>query len=362
MRSTFWSVLLTVSALVGLGAIVYFIMHFATGRVGLPVAYWLVPLFGAAGGAVGGILRNENKLTLARIELPRYILLGVIGDVSVGLGGSCAVAFLFANTLRIDVKDPLTTVLLISLSFLAGAFGKNIVELAGEKLLARAKEEAKAAAEEKVAPSAAIAYAYAATQMNNRGEGEAGEALKMAEQALRYDPQSVHAFVEKGRALKLLRDLKGALATVDEALRVRPDDARLLYNRACYMALLKMSNAEVLSDLGKACQARPQLCELARHDPDFDGLRSLTEFRTLMLSTLEGALAGRSENTAETAVLRFSRACYLALLKRNTDEILAELRDAFAVDPKLAQKAHTEPDLEIVHNLPEFKHLVGTNP
>ncbi len=89
---------LTLAALLGLGAMVYFIMHFTTDRVGLPIAYWLVPIFGAGGGTVGGVLRNDNKLVLCKIEFPNRILLGVIGDISAGLGGACAVVFLFGNT------------------------------------------------------------------------------------------------------------------------------------------------------------------------------------------------------------------------------------------------------------------------
>ena len=367
MRDAFWSILLTLLALLGLGAIVYFIMHFATEAVGLPAVYWMVPLFGASGGAVGGILRNENNLTLCRMEIPNKVTLGVIGDICVGLGGACAVVFLFGSTLRIDPKDALSSVLLISMSFLAGAFGKDIVTLAGERLLKRAREEARATAkeeagvtaEEKVAHPAAVAYAYAATQMNNSRDNEQiPQALKMAELALKYDPKSIHAYVEKGRALKLLGDVKGALGAIEEALRIRPDDARLRYNRACYMSLLKMDTDVILAELKRACGEAPQLCELARRDADLNGLRDTPRFRELMLDTLEGALRNRTD-APDTPILRYTKACYMSLLKMGTDAILAELKEAFAVQPKLREKAVADADLETVRNLPEFKELLG---
>src|SRR6267142_1223122 len=147
MRSTIGPILLTLSALAGLGAIVYFIMHFTTGHAGLPITYWLVPVFGAGGGAVGGVLRNENRLVLSSIEPPNKILLGIIGDISLGLGGACGIVFLFGNTLRINQADPLANVLLISMSFIAGVFGKRLVEVAGEKFLKEAAAAGRAAGE-----------------------------------------------------------------------------------------------------------------------------------------------------------------------------------------------------------------------
>lgn len=353
---------LTLFALLGLGATVYFIMHFATDRVGLPMAYWFVPLFGATGGAVGGVLRNDNKLALCKIDDPDKIFLGVIGDIAVGLGGSCAVVFLFGNTIKVDPKDGLSSVLLVSISFIAGAFGKDIVELAGKKLLAQARREARSTAEEEVAPSATIAYAYAATQINNRGDKkELPQALKMAEQALKYDQTNIHAYVEKGRTFKLLGNIKAALDTVEAALRIEPNDARLRYNRACYMALLKMNTDEILADLKQACVATPLLCEAARLDTDLDGIRNLPQVREFMLRTIEEALRSRSDDSPEAAALRYSRACYMALLDMNLDEILADLKKAFIIKPKLREQALIDPGLESVRSLPEFRKLFGDN-
>jgi hypothetical protein len=198
-------------------------------------AYWLVPVFGAAGGAIGGILRdddkggddnkvpdageglasdngeppadnkrlglqnkkprsNSNKLVLCKMDRHR-IELGIVGDLCTGLGGACSVVFLLNGLLlrgipKSDSADSRSDIaLLMSVSFLAGVVGKNIIEYASRSLLKQveqtAKEAGKKAANEQVelqvpnltsaaketaaaqvAPTTAIAWALAARGLN----------------------------------------------------------------------------------------------------------------------------------------------------------------------------------------------------
>jgi tetratricopeptide (TPR) repeat protein len=376
--------LLTCLALLGLGAMVYFIMNFATDRIGLPMVYWFVPVFGAIGGAVGGILRNGNTIALCRLETPvkieakrkiktaDVIFLGVTGDIAVGLGGACAVVFLFGSAIRIDPdpKETMSKGLLISISFLAGAFGKNIIATAGEKLLAQAravaKEEAEAAAaekvEERVAPTAATAYATsAAHKLMFSNEDEYHEALKLAGLALQNEPGLSYASLVKGVALKRLGRVEEALAAVEEGLKIHPGDARLRYNRACYLALLNKDSGEIWTDLQQACEASPEFCEEARLDSDLERLRTLPQFREAMLTIIEEALRSRRDNTPVNALLHYSKACYMVLLKRDTEEILAELKKAFAADQRLVKRAQADRDLEPLRGLPQFKKLLSPN-
>jgi hypothetical protein len=62
----------------------------------------------------------------------------------------------------------------VSASLIGGAYGRKIVEIAGAKLLRKAREEARQVAKEEsrslVGPPAAIAYTRAATEMINSGE------------------------------------------------------------------------------------------------------------------------------------------------------------------------------------------------
>jgi len=371
MRALFGPILLTIVALAGLGAIVYFIMYFATAKVGLPSAYWLVPVFGAGGGVVGGIIRNDNALILARFENSSKILLGIIGDISVGMGGACAVAFVFGNTLRINPNDSLSNLLLVSMSFIAGVVGKQLVEVAGKRFLHEATEAGKAAGEkaaeqkvekvkEDLTPIAVITYEQSVTQLNNQGLFT--RALEMVQRLLAYDPDNIYAYVEKARALKRLGKVQEALDTVEQALHIQPDDVRLLYNRACYLAILNMSTERVFADLKTVCEAVPQYCEHARTDPDLKEVLRLKQFQDLMLHTLDEALRTHPENAPDIPLLRYSRACYRTRFSLNLsidlDEILADLDTAFAANPKLKERAQNDLDLKELLSREEFKNLL----
>jgi hypothetical protein len=270
---------LTVMAVLGLGGMVYFIMRFCTrSDVGLPLVYWLVPVFGAVGEAVGGLLDDktghDKRLALCRMDHPDGIRLGVVGDVCIGLGGATAAVFLLGNVfLRGTATSTADIALMISVSFLAGVFGKDIVHLAGEKLLRQAEQRAEQKATEVVAKPAAVAWAVAARGLNAGGHPE--EALRCVEKALQYDSENITAYVEKGRALKLMGNnhLPEALAAVEAGLRIAADDSTLLYNRTCYWSLLKMNPEQILADLGKVLRSQPQFRKTAEDDPDLDWAR-----------------------------------------------------------------------------------------
>lgn len=277
---------LTILSFVATGAVVYFSMHFITATLGLPTAYWLVPLLGSLGGSVGGLIRNDNNVILCGIDDSGRVHLGITGEIIFGIGGACAIVFLLGNNLQVDsTGKPLSYLLLISVSFIAGVFGKRIVELAGEKLLKQAEERAKvvakAEAQAQILPSTyAVGNAFAATVSINNGD--VADGLKFAEEALRYDPNSIHALLEKGRAFKLMGKIEEALGVVEEALRIKQTDARALYNRACYKCILKRDAQEILSDLRKAFESMPELRTHARTDKDLEAMRSLPEFTELI--------------------------------------------------------------------------------
>ncbi len=351
-------------ALAGLGIIVYFIMHFATGQVGLPTAYWLVPVFGAGGGVVGGILKNDNTLILPRLEPPNKILLGVIGDITVGMGGACVIVFVFGNTLRINQTDALSNALLISMSFIAGVVGKQLVEFAGKRFLYEATKAGRVAgekaAEQKVkqdlTPVAVVAYEETVTRLNN--EGKFGRALEIIERLLTYDPKNIYAYVEKARALKRSGKVEEALKTVEQALRIQPEDHRLLYNRACYMTILRMDVPKILADLKTVCEAVPQYCEHARTDADLEKINQLKQFQDLMLRILDAALRNRPANAPEIPMLRYSRACFRVRLQLNREEILEDLKMAIAAKPELKERIHKDIDLGTFLSPEEVKNLI----
>jgi tetratricopeptide (TPR) repeat protein len=280
----FGASVLTLFGVVLVAVSVWAAMAFLTHRLGVPGGYWLVPIFGALGGIVGGILRAENKLELCSFDDASKVSMGIVGDMVIGLGGASALAFLFGGTLlKFDPKESQSLVLLVSASLVGGAYGRKIVEIAGEKLLRKAKEEARQVAKEEsrtlVGPPAAIAYTRAATEMINSGEPQ--KALEILSTALQNDPRAAAAFVEQGRALKRLGRLEEALASLDKALGVDPDKAEALYNRACYNSLLGRKEA-VAPDLKKAISLRPKLREAANTDHDFDAVRNELEIKEIL--------------------------------------------------------------------------------
>jgi hypothetical protein len=149
-------VFLTALALVIAFLVTWKTMEFITTHMSIPFAYWLVPIFGAMGGVVGGLLRSDNRIILCRYEQKgqkeqkEHIEMGVVGDILIGIGGATSLVALFGNTLSIPATTPSGATLLISLSFVAGVFGRAVVLQAGKKLLSseEKKEVAREAAEE----------------------------------------------------------------------------------------------------------------------------------------------------------------------------------------------------------------------
>jgi len=68
MKPLAQSVWLTVLGIVILCVVTAAAMWFITQRLCIAGVYWLVPIFGGLGGAVGGILRNSNALDLCSFE------------------------------------------------------------------------------------------------------------------------------------------------------------------------------------------------------------------------------------------------------------------------------------------------------
>ncbi len=304
MKPLTQSLLLTVVGIFTLCVITVVAMGFITQKLGIAGVYWLVPIFGGLGGAVGGILRNSNSLELSSFDnispapsrtgdnkgvKPEHwnICLGLVGDLATGLGGATAAVFLFGGTLKFEEHDPKSYVLLVSVSFLAGAFGKQVVSMAGERLLKEAKMEAKEAkveaesARRQADRATAMGYTLQAVQLDRKKEPK--EALAMAELALESDPSYANAYGEKARALKRLGRVEEALSVVEEGLKKDPDKAALLYNRACYKALLgRFSNPdEVLAGLKRAFEINPELKTEALKDEDLARVRDLPEFNKL---------------------------------------------------------------------------------
>jgi hypothetical protein len=277
--------ILTAGLLLAMAALVWEVMDFATTRLQVPLYYALLPIFGAVGGAVGSMLRGdngENKIVLSSVETPSRIRAGIVGDVAIGIGGAATVVFLFERALPIEIGKSTSYALLISISFVAGVFGRNIIELARQKLLEqKIKEEIKKNDE----------ATLEASKLKEQGREAIGEknfpqALKFLAAALQRDPTFIPAYIEKGRALRRIGNLHEALATLKEALGKDPDNTKVLYNMACYKTLLKFPKDEILADLRRAV-GEPGLRILAATDTDFDTIRHDKDFKDLLLPQID---------------------------------------------------------------------------
>ena len=294
------SVALTVLGFLLIVAAVGLTMWFAVSSpphgLGIDKAYWLVPILGAAGGAVGGLLRSQEKeeqddryfFRLCSLEPPPALIdLGILGDTVVGIGGATAAVFLFGGTLKFEPGKPETFVLLVSVSFIAGVFGRKLVETAGERLLNQAREAAKEAARKESILPAAMAAVVSASQLYSAGQY--AEAVKVLDDVIKNSPTYIPAYIEKGRALKKMGQIKEALAAVNQALAMKPADAgfgnltpTLLYNRACYKALAASPLPDVLADLKQAISGDPTLKADAPKDEDFKSIWDKKEFLDLV--------------------------------------------------------------------------------
>ena len=297
----FWPLVYTLLALLATAGAVSGIMYFLVCYLQVPLSFWLVPLFGSIGGLVGGLLRAEGLL-LMRVEFsaaaasrPSFakINAGIVADVITGLAGAAAAIFLFGGTLNLqfqekpDAQAHQSYPVLIGVSLIAGVFGERIIRAAGKTLLEQAKdvaeEKAREVVQEEIKEASALAYNQAAEQ-NIRNGVELEAALKWADRAISIDPSLHSAYVTKGRALKRLGRVDDAVAVLDEVLRLKPDYAYALYNRACYKLALGGQLEDVMRDLRQAVAAVPRLANNARADADLASISRQAVFVELLRS------------------------------------------------------------------------------
>jgi len=140
--------LLTPTPLTLLGAIAIYLLtrellEYITSTLNVPDHYRLVVIFGAIGGFIGSISANKGIVFSGYSAAGRPKLgLEVLEDVLVGMGGATVVAFVFDNVMEIKETDHRQMVLLLGVSFVAGVVGRNLVQIASDKLLHRVADEA----------------------------------------------------------------------------------------------------------------------------------------------------------------------------------------------------------------------------
>lgn len=105
-------------------------------------------------------------------------------------------------------------------------------------------------------------------------------ATKSFRQASKYRPLRVEALLAMGWCQKRSGNVDQAVVSLNRALAIVPDDGRLHYNLACYLACLGQHRAAVY-ELAWALELEPKLQTRAVAEADFDTLRLFPAFVAL---------------------------------------------------------------------------------
>jgi hypothetical protein len=132
----------TFLTLIGLSIItfgIWLVMRFMTSDLGLDRMYYAGPIFGAIGGVFAG-LGDRESFALASYEGPSKFNPGILGAVISGMGGAIAVIFVTERALKLEAGNSDSLLWLMSISFVAGVAGRNLVQTAIEKVLKQEQE------------------------------------------------------------------------------------------------------------------------------------------------------------------------------------------------------------------------------
>ncbi len=107
------------------------------------------------------------------------------------------------------------------------------------------------------------------------------EALACLEAAASLRPEDVSVAVAQGWCYKRTNRLAEAVDALERAARHEPDNALIRYNLACYWSLA--ANAvKALEELAAALRLRPEMRRMIADEADFDFLRGDSAFERLV--------------------------------------------------------------------------------
>lgn len=101
------------------------------------------------------------------------------------------------------------------------------------------------------------------------------------EKLLAVQPKSVDGWIHLAYCRRRTKSLDAAIEALEGALRLRADHPLANYNMACYRAV-QGRHAEALRLLGNAIRKDAVYRQLACEEKDFDSIRKLPEFLSLV--------------------------------------------------------------------------------
>jgi tetratricopeptide (TPR) repeat protein len=114
-----------------------------------------------------------------------------------------------------------------------------------------------------------------------RALGMFREALQPLARASRENPENVHVWLALGWCHKRTGRVDLAIEALEEALAADPSDPLVLYNLACYWALVGKKR-QALTFLTQALDLKAEYRSLIADESDFDPIRSDPAFQALV--------------------------------------------------------------------------------
>ncbi|MGQ0634487.1 MAG: TPR end-of-group domain-containing protein [Planctomycetaceae bacterium] len=107
------------------------------------------------------------------------------------------------------------------------------------------------------------------------------EALDAFARAFAQDPDHVELLMAMAWCYKRTDQLPKAITAMEQAYRIAPKKAVILYNLSCYWSLAG-NKAQALSWLGRALRMDSSIGNLIDDESDFDPLRADPDFRMIV--------------------------------------------------------------------------------
>lgn len=236
---------------------------------------------GAAGGIIHGMVKKESY----SLQMPfcSYCLeLGFLGSASVGAASAISIFFVVSPLFNINIanlREANELLKIISIALIAGFAGQPLIASLSARLVNQISRIDQEIGRLKTRDDSDAFVKYGDFRLQN---GDYKQAIVYYDKALEMHTQNIEALLGKGRALKNMGDMDGAIESCSKVLLIDKDNERALYNRACYKCLAGYSLAEILMDLRNVVDKYPYYKQYTSVDADFANVRNEPEFKALI--------------------------------------------------------------------------------